>query len=195
MRPPKATDREKKIWVAASSHTWGFFSTSHCSEHTDHTSGHCVCDGRSNLNSPAAAKGDQTHIGSEEVQQSITGSGQREGTNQENGKHQVREGGRHIHSLLVKEFKKTLPGMIQWTFGVFIFFNRDNRPCPWTGCLWWNRCRPSPRRWPDRRPSTTARSHWSRCLMWYSGSRGTRSNLMACSSHTPHYSLRGCMHR
>lgn len=42
---------------------------------------------------------DQTHIRSEEVQQSIRRSGQSESTDQENGQDQVGEGGCHIHSL------------------------------------------------------------------------------------------------
>lgn len=33
MSPPKAKDKEKKIWVAASNQTVGFFRVSHYDEH------------------------------------------------------------------------------------------------------------------------------------------------------------------
>lgn len=45
----------------------------------------------------------QTHVRSEEVKQPISSSRQSEGTDQEYGQNQVRECGRHIHSL--KRFK------------------------------------------------------------------------------------------
>lgn len=85
--------------MAASSHTWGFFSVSHCGDYGDHKSGHPVCGTRNNFTSPAGAPRDQTHIRSKEVLQSIGSSRQSEGTDQEDGQNQVRKSGGHVHSL------------------------------------------------------------------------------------------------
>lgn len=103
MRPPNATEREKKIWVAASSHTCGFFRISHWNVQNISDQGLCL----EFMMQAVLAK--VAHIRSEEVHQSISGSRQGDGTDQENGQHQVGEGGSHIHSL-----RRRWLHIIQW---------------------------------------------------------------------------------
>lgn len=92
MRPPNATEREKKICVAASNHTRGFFRVCHCHEHNISLGNQLFVGLKIKNFTP-------THVRGEEVQQSISSSRQSEGTDQENSQHQVREGRCHIHSL------------------------------------------------------------------------------------------------